>query len=56
MQDGKDSKSVRNGRRESVLLLDLRNECRRLYHEYGCSKSISEKELEVLLASKALEI
>jgi hypothetical protein len=39
----------------SILFLDLRNECRRLWDDTGC-KSIPEKELEVCLGSKTLEI
>ena len=48
-------KALELGGRNPILSLGLRNECRRLYDETGC-KSISENELEVLLASKALEI
>lgn len=47
-------KALEMGGGNPVLFLDLRNECRRSYDKTGC-KSISEKESEVLLASKALE-
>ena len=48
-------KALEVGGQNPILFLDLRNGCRRLYDETDC-KFISEKEIEVLLASKALGI